>query len=466
MPGARPTAMRCSAWCRFRAVSVFVLAAAIPVPSVAGDEVAARLAAEGRAHVVVMLDAPSWPATVVEQLLLTAHLQEQALTEFAAGEFEITHRYQTVPALAGWITPEGYARLRPASGSAWSVVRAVDLDVAGGGEPPIWDGGWGGLSATVPLIDVPRVHGWGLTGDGIEVAVLDSGFDSDHPDLMGSLLAEQCFCYNPAGGCCPNGLSTQSGSGSAEDDHGHGTHVSGIITSDGVVAPLGVAPDAGITMVKMLDSGNSFYSTSDIVAGLDWLNVNRPGLDVVSMSLQTSATFPTACDNTSSWTQALFTAVQNLVAKGVMVVAIPGNYYAADEMVAPGCLSNVFNVGATDKTDVAASFSNSHVLVDVFAPGVSVTSDWPGGGTASLSGTSMACPHVSGLSALIRDARPGITRADLAMAITSTGPPITDWNAITHPRIDADDAVLEAIDGLFIDGFESGDVMYWTSSVP
>ena len=53
--------------------------------------------------------------------------------------------------------------------------------------------------------------------------------------------------------------------------------MSGIITSDGVVAPLGVAPDAGITMVKMLDSGNSFYSTSDIVAGLDWLNVNRPG---------------------------------------------------------------------------------------------------------------------------------------------------------------------------------------------
>jgi subtilisin family serine protease len=438
----------------------------IAVPGAAVDDVVARLAVEGRAHVVMMLDAPSWPATVADQLPLTARLQEDVLAEFAPGEFEVTHRYRTVPALAGWITPQGYARLLAKKASAWSVVRAVDLDVAGGGEPLIRDGGWGGLAATVPLIEASRVHEWGFTGAGVEVAVLDSGFDSDHPDLMGSLLAEQCFCYNPSGGCCPNGLSTQSGAGSAEDDHGHGTHVSGIITSDGVVAPLGVAPGAGITMIKMLDSNNSFYSTSDIVAGLDWLTLNRPDVDVVSMSLQTSATFATACDNTYSWTQALYWAVENLVARGVMVVAIAGNYYAADEMVAPGCLSNVFNVGATDKSDVSASFSNSHTLVDVFAPGVAVTSDWPGGGTAILSGTSMACPHVSGLSALIHEARPGILRDDLAMAMTATGPLLTDWNAITHPRIDADDAVLEAIDGVFLDGFESSDTMYWSSSVP
>lgn len=435
-------------------------------PSRAEDGISARLAQDGRAFVVLMLGDASWPTAVGEQISLTARLQDEALAELPAADFEIVYRYRTVPALAGWITAQGYAHIHEKTARGRSPIRAIDLDVGGGGDPVIRDGGWGGLAATVPLIDADVVHGWGFTGAGVEVAILDTGYDTDHPDLASSLLAEQCFCYNPSSGCCPNGLSTQSGSGSAEDDQGHGSHVSGIITSDGVVAPLGVAPDAGITMIKMLDSNNSFWSTTDIVAGLDWINLNRPNVKVVSMSLQTSATFAGACDNTYAWTQALYTAVQNLVAKDVMVVAIAGNYYLPGEMAAPGCLSNVFNVGATDNSDVAASFSNSHALVDVFAPGVSVTSDAPGGGTAVLSGTSMACPHVSGLSALIYGADPAITRNQVASGMTGTGPPVTDWNMITHPRIDADDAFTDAVGVVFVDGFESGNTSLWSSTVP
>ena len=145
---------------------------------------------------------------------------------------------------------------------------------------------------------------------------------------------------------------------------------------------------------------------------------------------------------------------------------IAGNYSLANQMVAPGCLSNVFNVGATDKSDVSAPFSNSHSLVDVFAPGVSVLSDWLAGTTATLSGTSMACPHVSGLSALILGAYPALERNDLASALTSTGVLITDWNSITHPRIDADDAFISAIGLIFTDGFESGNTSAWSSTVP
>jgi len=141
-------------------------------------------------------------------------------------------------------------------------------------------------------------------------------------------------------------------------------------------------------------------------------------------------------------------------------------YYLPGQMVAPGCLSNVFNVGATDKSDVAASFSNSHALVDVFAPGVSVTSDAPGGGTAILSGTSMACPHVSALSALIYGADSSVTRNEVASAMTGTGVHVTDWNMITHPRIDADDAFEEAVGQIFANGFESGKTSAWSSPVP
>ena len=465
MTGSRSGSGRRLARCSFAFAIASVAGSLMGSPTRASDELSTRLAADGRAFVVVMLEQPRWPSDVSKQAELTARLQEEALAGPLASGFDVVRRFQTVPALAGWLTPQGYARAREEMSHGGSPVRAIDLDVSGNGELSPPDDGSGRLADTVPLIDADVVHEWGFTGAGVEVAILDTGIDTNHPDLASSLLSEHCFCYRPVGGCCPNGQSTQSGAGSAEDDHGHGSHVSGIVTSDGVVAAPGVAPGAGITMVKMVDSNNSFYSSSDIVAGLDWINANRPGVDVVSMSLQTNATFSGACDNTYSWTQALYAAVQNLVSKNVMVVAIAGNGYLAGAMVAPGCLSNVFNVGATDKSDVAASFSNSHELVAAFAPGVSVTSDWPGGGTATLSGTSMACPHVSALSALIRSALPKISRTDLAFAITSSGVPVTDWNGITHPRIDADDAMLAA--GLvFADGFTSGDTSRWSTSAP
>lgn len=278
------------------------------------------------------------------------------------------------------------------------------------------------------------------------MAILDSGIDRDHPDLADALVAEQCFCYNPNGDCCPNGQSYQTGTGSAEDDHGHGTHVAGILASNGKVSSVGVAPDTNITMVKMLDENNAFYSSSDIVNALDWLNVNRPNLDAVNMSLYTNATFSGICDSTYTWTQAMYLAVQNLVNKGVFVVAIAGNNGLANTTTAPGCLSNVVSVGATDSSDVAASFSNSHSTVNYFAPGVNILSDAIGGGTAIKSGTSMAAPHVAGAGILLRQAKPTLSRAGIIQALTQTGVSVTDWNNITHPRIDTYRAVCSVKD--------------------
>jgi subtilisin family serine protease len=161
--------------------------------------------------------------------------------------------------------------------------------------------------------------------------------------------------------------------------------------------------------MKIVDRNNSFFSTSDIVAALDWLNVNRPNVDVVSMSLFTNATFNSTCDQAESFTQALFTAVQNLVAKNVLVVAIAGNSSGVGFLPAPGCLSNVVAVGAVDTNDTPAGFSNSHPNVEYFAPGVSILTPALGGAYALATGTSFACPHVSAAAALMKQAGGGAT---------------------------------------------------------
>jgi subtilisin family serine protease len=401
-----------------------------------------RPQSEGRAFVVVSLRHGSWPLDLDAQRALARDLQDRALSSDLANGFTIVRRFETVPALSGWIDPRAFERARLMQAAGTGVLSAIDVDTSGGSEPADpGNSGGGGLADSVPLIHADQVHALGITGSGVEIAVLDTGLDRDHPDLQGGLLTEQCFCYRPAGGCCPGGGSSQSGPGSAEDDHGHGSHVAGIVTGDGVVGPRGVAPSAGVTMVKMLDSSNSFYSSSDIVAALDWLNVNRPQVKVVSMSLYTNARFTGVCDNTFAWTQALYQAAQNLAVKGVLLVAIAGNNGVSGELPAPGCLSNVLAVGATTKADTSALFSNSHPDVDLFAPGVGIVSSAIGGGTTTMSGTSMACPHVSALAALMLEAAPETGPATLKSTMASTGKSITDWNGLTRPRIDAKAAV-------------------------
>ena len=141
--------------------------------------------------------------------------------------------------------------------------------------------------------------------------------DAAHPDLAGALDGEACFCTTADGaGCCPGGGTTRTGPGSAADDFGHGTHLAGIITGDGHVAPVGMAPEARLVAVKVLDATGAFAFSSDIVAALDWITAHRPDVDVVSLSLGTGALFPGVCDDATAYTQLLAAAVANLRARG------------------------------------------------------------------------------------------------------------------------------------------------------
>ena len=232
---------------------------------------------------------------------------------------------------------------------------------------------WGGSQGATTVIP-------GQGGAGARVAVLDTGVDCGHEDL--------------AGGCVYG--ANFSGAAQPFDDHGHGTHVAGIIgaRANGV-GTIGVAPESTVYAVKVL-AANGSGALSWVAAGIDWAVAN--GMDVVNMSLSASVN-----------SQALADAVAGAQAAGVLVVAAAGNSGCCNTVGYPAKLPGAMAVGAVDAADVVASFSSTGPEVDVTAPGVAVRAPVPTGtctlcdpsGYKVLNGTSMATPHVAGVGALL-----------------------------------------------------------------
>jgi subtilisin family serine protease len=307
-------------------------------------------------------------------------------------------------------------------------VRAVAIDT----------GGSGGLAQSLPHIRVDLVRAQGRNGRGTTVAVLDSGVDGDHPALAGRIAAEACFCDNLDGtGCCPSGVLERLGRGAADDDHGHGTHVAGIVA--------GVAPAADLVAVKVLDSASRFRSFTQIYRALEWIADHRPDVDAVNMSLGSDALLTGEECESSAIAWGLQPVIARLRGRGVLIAASSGNNSGTYRMWLPACMADVLAVGATfDTVDSVAPFTNSSSSLDLLAPGVSITSATRGGGTATLSGTSMAAPHVAGLIALMKEKAGRVFPSGSIEAILrGTGIPVVDTrNGIVTPRIDA----LAAID--------------------
>ncbi len=302
-------------------------------------------------------------------------------------------------------------------------VRAVAIDT----------GGSGALAQSLPHVGVPAVHLQGIDGRGTTVAVLDSGIDTGHPAFAGRIDGEACFCDNRDGtGCCPGGVVERSGPGSAEDDQGHGTHVSGIVS--------GVAPATKLVAVKVLDSANRFRSFTQIYRALEWVANNRPDVDVINMSLGSDALLTDDACEGFAVALGMQPVISRLRKRGVLIAASTGNNGATDKMWAPACMADVLGVGATfDNGDTVVGFSNSSPSLDLLAPGVAITAAARGGGTTTLSGTSMAAPHVAGLIALMKQvSSPRLPADSIQQILQSSGRPVTDArNGITAPRIDA-----------------------------
>jgi subtilisin len=222
----------------------------------------------------------------------------------------------------------------------------------------------------IDRVDADLAHADGYTGSGGDIAILDTGIDSDHPDLQANLGTGKAYVDSTTGG------------EPWDDDNSHGTHCAGIAdavdNSEGVV---GVSTAATLHAVKVLASdGYGYYS--DIAAGLEW--TANQGYDVASMSL-----------GGTSGSYTIRNACQYAVDNGVLVVAAAGNDGTADSVRYPAKYSSVIAVSATTSSDGLAYFSSYGPEVELAAPGYSIYATVPGG-YGYKSGTSMACPHVAG----------------------------------------------------------------------
>jgi subtilisin len=298
--------------------------------------------------------------------------------------------FQPMPSVGAIWQTLGRPKLQPAPAVGVQPAPAA----AGDAEVP-----WG-----VARVNAPAAWSRGQ-GQGVRVAVIDTGVDCTHPDL-------QCDFAS--------GMNILAPGTDPMDDNEHGTHVSGTIAArqDGK-GVVGVAPKATIIPVKVLDKDGA-GSLSDIVKGINW--ATKAGVDVINMSLGGDTGSP-----------ALQRAVNKALAAGVVIVAAAGNSGPGPDTVGfPGGYPGVIAVAASDNTDAVAKFSSRGAAVAVIAPGVDINSTIPGGGYAKFSGTSMASPHVAGLAALaiergargpsgVRDALTGSTKR-LCAAAACPGP--------------------------------------------
>lgn len=312
------------------------------------------------------------------------------------------------------------------------------------------EGGEGHVLQSLPLAGFAHAKSQGYRGAGITVAVLDTGVDRSHPDLAGAVVAEACFCT----GCCAGSSNEAHGEGAAADDNGHGTNVAGIIASRGVaIAAEGGAPAASIIAIKVLNASNGFCCTTDIVAALEWVRTAHPEVDVVNMSLGTSALFDGNCDGANAAVAALATAVDALRSHGVVVIASSGNQGSATSMNAPACIESTVSVGAVWDEDVGpeailcqelmtapdriACFSNASATLDLLAPGARVTSAAPMGLIDGRVGTSQAAAVASACAALLREAAPAAAVGDITGALRISPTQLPDpRNGLAYSRLD------------------------------
>jgi hypothetical protein len=357
-------------------------------------------------------------------------LAEDLLARHTDG-LTVSRRFVHVPALAARISKRALERLMQDPSVSY-----IQLDGTGSG----------GLKEAVPAIGADLVKSmYNLTGKGVRVAILDTGVVTAHPDLKDSIVAQHCFTQ----GDCPPSRAREGTS--AEDDHGHGSNVAGIVTSNGVVSSVGFAPGAEIVAVKV-DDQNDSGQISDWVSGLDWVydNLSTLHVKIINLSICSSALYMDAaqCD---SQEPALAKAVKNLVDAGVTIFSAAGNLGKTTTLSAPACNTGVIAVAATydsnagmqppdaatfalkfgggvancgDATtafDQITCFSNTPPRVDLVTTGAPMTSDGLRNGTSTFWGTSQASPSAAGVAALMLECNPKLTPAEIKAAMIQTG---------------------------------------------
>ena len=286
------------------------------------------------------------------------------------------------------------------------------------------------------------VNGVNLTGAGQTVCIIDSGVNYSHSDL-GSCYGNNSLSSNckVIGGIdyCADDIDCSTMDDDPMDVLGHGTHVSGIVAANGTIR--GVAPDARIIMIKAANSSGSL-SDPDIIAGMEWCTNNASifNISVISMSFGGDL-YNSYCND-----DILAPYINAAVAKNISVVISSGNSESITKISSPACVESAIPVGASDKSDNVASYSNTNSILQLLAPGgeetnprTQINSTSVTGRYEGMQGTSMAAPHVSGAIAIINQylSASGKTRtpSQIESILNSTGKPIVDVSALIFYRI-------------------------------
>ncbi|MFF9794039.1 S8 family peptidase [Streptomyces bacillaris] len=236
-------------------------------------------------------------------------------------------------------------------------------------------------------------------GEGVTAYVIDTGVRVTHEDFEGRATS---------------GFDAVDNDDDADDGNGHGTHVAGTIAG----ASHGVAKKAKIVAVRVLDDNGS-GTTEQVIAGIDWVAANASGPSVANMSLGGGAD------------PALDAAVQKAIAAGVTFGVAAGNESSDAGQVSPARVPEAITVASSTEADEQSSFSNYGSIVDIYAPGSDITSTWNDSdtGTNTISGTSMATPHVVGAAAVYLAGNPDATPEAVAAALTEGATPDAISNA-------------------------------------
>lgn len=376
----------------------------------------------------------------------TSTVQTGARESLFAAEADVTHR---LPAIHG----DALTSDKPDAGKVW---RALTDTVgnraavtAAPGIDRVWLDGRVRISAQdaaapdphggVAQIGAPTAWKAGYTGKGVKVAVLDTGIDATHPDLKGRILKARNF----------------TGSGSADDRQGHGTHVASTIVGSGVKSGgkyKGVAPGAELLVGKVLDD-TGFGDDSDIIAGMQWAVAQ--GAKVVNMSLGSSDTADV---------DPLEKAVNDLSASShTLFVIAAGNSGPSDSTLGtPGSAAAALTVAAVDRDDRIASWSSrgptadGRLKPDIAAPGVDIVAakavhgvegNDEAPGYVSMSGTSMATPHTAGAAAVLAQEHPDWTGERLKSALTASAKTLSGVTAydVGVGRVDLTRAIESSV---------------------
>ncbi|MGW8985915.1 S8 family peptidase [Streptomyces parvus] len=372
---------------RLAAATVIATAAAVALATAALPATAAERAPEG---VILNADAPgtisdSYIVTLKDSAAKSDSAKGKALAKKYGASIERTYR----SALNGYAVEATAAEAKKfaADPAVASVSQNRTFTVsATQTNPPSW-----GLDRidqrSLPLDQ--RYTYPDKAGEGVTAYVIDTGVRISHSDF---------------GGRAFNGYDAIDNDNVAQDGHGHGTHVAGTVAG----TAHGVAKKAKIVGVRVLNNQGS-GTTAQVVAGIDWVTANAVKPAVANMSLGGGAD------------AVLDAAVQRSIDSGITYAVAAGNESTNANTKSPARVADAITVGSTTNTDARSSFSNYGAVVDIFAPGSSITSTWSTSDTATntISGTSMASPHVAGAAAIYLADNPGSTPAQVSAGLVA-----------------------------------------------